>query len=57
MIEHGQRHASSMVASILGVITLVSGASGVFSELRSILNKLWDIKPESQSGLYETVRQ
>src|SRR6202171_5275692 len=35
MIEHAQRPASGAFASIIGVITLLLGASGVFGELRS----------------------
>src|SRR5450756_2687952 len=38
MIEHAQEPASGTFASIIGVITLLFGASGVFGELRSALN-------------------
>ncbi len=51
MIEHAQKPASGIVASILGVVTLLFGASGVFGELRSALNKIWDVKPVSGSGV------
>jgi membrane protein len=57
MIEHAQKPAPGIAASIIGVITLLFGASGVFSELRSALNKMWDIKHESDGGVGGTIRQ
>ena len=49
MIEHAQKPASGTFASIAGVITLLFGASGVFGELRSALNLIWEESP--QEGL------
>src|SRR3954466_15124438 len=43
MIEHGQKPAAGAVAAIIGVITLLFGASGVFGELQEALNKVWDV--------------
>ena len=40
MIEHPQKPASGATASVIGVITLLFGASGVFDKLRSALNKI-----------------
>ena len=57
MIEHAQTPAFGMFASIIGVITLLFGASGVFGELRSALNEMWGVKPASGGGLWETVKQ
>ncbi len=56
MIEH-DKPASGMLASIIGLITLLFGASGVFGELRSALNRIWDVKPESAGGLTGLVKQ
>lgn len=44
MIEHAQKPASGAMASVIEVITLLFGASGVFGELRFALNKIWDVK-------------
>src|SRR6478752_5463320 len=37
VVEHGQKPASDAFAAIMGMITLLFGASGVFGELRSAL--------------------
>lgn len=57
MIEHGQEPASGAVASLIGVVTLLFGASGVFGELRAALNKMWDEKPEVEVGLWSAIKQ
>ncbi len=57
MIERAQKPASGMFASIIGVITLLLGASGVFGELRSALNEMWGVKPASEAGLWKTIKQ
>ncbi len=57
MIEHAQKPASGIFASIIGVLTLLFGASGVFGELRSALNKMWDVKPKSGGGIGGMLRE
>jgi len=57
MIAHAQKPATGTLASVFGVITLLFGASGVFAELRSALNMMWDIKPTSTQGLWGTLKQ
>ena len=57
MIDHSQEPASSIPALIIGVITLLFGASGVVGELRSALNKIWDVKPASSSGLAGLIKE
>lgn len=55
MIEHGQKSASSTLGSVLGVITLFFGASGFFGELHAALNKMGNVKADTQ-GLWTTIR-
>jgi membrane protein len=57
MIENGQKPASGIIASLLGIGTLVFGASGVFVELRSALNKIWDVKLATEGSLADLVKQ
>jgi membrane protein len=57
MIDHAKNlHATSLV-SVLGVLTLLFGASQVFSELQSALNKIWEIDTFKIGGLLALARQ
>jgi membrane protein len=60
-IENAIRSASKpetgLVASALALVTLLFGASGAFSALRSSLHKIWDIQPKSTSGLWGLIRE
>lgn len=38
------------VAAVLGVATLVLGATGVFAQLQAALNKAWEVKPDPEQG-------
>ena len=58
MLEHAGEHASSgILASALASLTLLFGASGVFGELRSALNKIWDVPPEPWMGVWNAVKE
>lgn len=57
IIEQAQQPASGIFASIAGVVVLLFGASGVFGELRSALNTMWDVQPASEGGLWGSIKQ
>jgi len=57
LLEAGKRASTGMIASFMGLLTLVFGASGVFCELRSALNLIWDVKPKAGSGIWQLFRQ
>ena len=56
VITNANKPATGIVASILGLITLFVGASGVFAELRDSLNKIWDIPPKESGSFLSEVR-
>lgn len=55
VIEHGKEPHASGVASLIGVIILLLGASSVFGELHSALNKIWDVKLPEDTGLLSLI--
>lgn len=57
MLSSGQKPSSGIVSSVLGVVTLIFGASAVFTELRAALNAIWKVEPATGSGLWEIARE
>jgi membrane protein len=51
VLVHGNRAFSGVFSTIAGVIVLFLGASGVFQELRSGLNNIWESEAEVLSGI------
>jgi membrane protein len=56
MIEAADRPAAGTLATIVGIVTLFLGASGVFGELRRGLNDVWDVE-DDEGGLTHLIRQ
>jgi membrane protein len=56
MLVHAKRPGAGTLASLLGLGVVLFGASGVFSELRFALNRVWNIQPPTQSGLWQAIR-
>ncbi len=55
-IEGASKQGATIWASILGVITLLIGASGVFAELHQALNDVWSVQLEKK-GIWTTLRK
>jgi membrane protein len=56
VIEYGKAPQHADVASLLGIITLLFGASSVFGELQSALNKIWNAAPSDDVGVMALIR-
>ncbi len=57
LLAAAQKPSSGLVATIIAFVTLLFGASGVFTELREALNIIWDAKPKNESGLLGMLKQ
>ena len=55
VIEHGKEPRAGGVASLIGIIILLLGASSVFGELQSGLNKIWNVKAPDDTGLLSLI--
>lgn len=52
MIENAQRPGSGgAIATIVSVAVLLFGASGVFGQLQTALNTIWEVKPQPGRGV------
>jgi len=57
MAKQAGKPSAGTLASVVSMITILVGASGVFSELRSALNTMWDIHTDSGSGWRGMLKQ
>jgi membrane protein len=48
---------SGIFATILGVLTLIVGASGVFQQLQRSLNLIWNVKAPTSNGIVSWLRR
>ncbi|MEX6687232.1 YihY/virulence factor BrkB family protein [Danxiaibacter flavus] len=51
IIENAAIGGKSKIAAIIGVITLVIGATSIFAEIQDSINIIWGIKPKPKKGL------
>ncbi len=57
MIETASKPASAILAQLLGIIILIFGASGVFSEIQSGLNTIWEVKANPDWRWLDLIKQ
>jgi len=51
-----EQQSGGVVATIVGLATLVLGATGVFVQLQDSMNTIWKAKPPTTNGLVEFLR-
>ena len=56
ILENASQPEDSLVATIIGVATLIFGASGVFGQLQEAMNKIWEVPPNPKGGIVETIK-
>jgi len=56
LIENARRPVSGAFATVVSVITLLFGATGVVGELQDSLNTIWNVKSRPKGGLLAIVR-
>ena len=56
MIDKACAPAAGLFATVLSLMTLLIGATGVVSELKDTLNTIWHVQPAPDSGLLSTLK-
>jgi membrane protein len=51
ILKNAQRSGQSSWAAIVGIITLVIGATGTFAEMQDAINTIWGLKPKPRNGI------
>jgi len=57
VVANAKRPEAGVASSILGLVVLLFGASGVFGELQSALNTIWRVKPKPGLGVRGLIRE
>ena len=55
MVENSRQQGLGAIASVIGIMTLLFGASGVLTELQSALNTIWNVKAKPDNGFYSSL--
>lgn len=56
IVKNAHTPGSGIFSIVVGVIVLLFGASGVFGELQSALNTVWDVAPKPGRGIWGVVK-
>jgi membrane protein len=56
MISNAKSPEAGTIGSIVGIIVLLFGASGVFGELQQSLNSIWEVAPKPGLGIWGWLR-
>ncbi len=57
MIKSAAKPKTGMLATIVGIITLFFGASGVFMQLKDALNTIWNVAEKKAGGILGFIKQ
>lgn len=56
MIRNAYKPEAGIIATIVGVVTLIIASTGVFAELQDALNTVWNVKPAEGRGILDILR-
>jgi len=56
LMVKASRPSSSIPAAVVGVVTLLVGAGGVFGYLQDMMNKIWRVEKKTKGGVWNLLR-
>ena len=56
MIEEARKPAAGIIATILAMVMLLLGATGVFAQLQEALNTIWSVEEKPGEGLWKLLK-
>jgi membrane protein len=56
LIEHAARPEAGLRATVVGLVTLLLGATTALAELKADLDETWQVPPQHRSGLWYLIR-
>ena len=56
MIKNAAISGKGTMATIIGVVTLLIGATAIFGEIQDSINSIWGLKPKPKVGIMKTIQ-
>jgi len=56
VVASARSPSSGVIGTIVGVVTLLVGASGVFGELQTALDTIWEVEPKPGRGILGVIK-
>jgi membrane protein len=56
MVQNASKPSSGVIGTIIGFVTLLLGASGVFGQLKEALNAIWQVEKKPKAGFMSMVK-
>ena len=56
VVASAQSPSTGVLSAVVGIVTLFVGASGVFIELQSSLNTIWEVAPKPNRGILGEIK-
>lgn len=56
VIDRAYNEDQSLIMTIVGIATILFGATGVFFQFQKSLNFIWDVKPDANAGIWQVVK-
>jgi len=57
MVQSASKPSEGWTGAVVGFVTLLLGASGVFGQLKDALNTIWEVKPRAGAAIMGFVRE
>jgi membrane protein len=56
MVKSAAKPKSGTLATVLGIVTLLFGAAGVFGQLKDAMNTIWNVEPKKKGGIMNLIK-
>ena len=56
LVKGAAKPKAGTIAAVIGVVTLLFGAAGVFGQLKDALNTIWNVEPKQEGGIMVMIK-
>jgi membrane protein len=56
MVKSAAKPKSGTIATVVGIVTLLFGAAGVFGQLKDAMNTIWNVEPKKKGGIMTLIK-